>query len=354
MIFIKKIILLVTMFCCSVLISAQEGSSSYNFLDIPTSTHAFALGGTNIAVIDADLSLVDQNPALLGSEVGMQIGLNYMHWLGASNFAGARYGMAAGLHGAWAFGIQYLNYGTITRMEPDGTAGLSFSPQDVVFTGTYSHDFTDRLRGGINFKVAYSNYEVYDAVALATDIGLNYYDDERDMSLSVVLRNMGGQVKRFNETHDRLPFDIQLGYMQGIGTSPFSVTVTAWNLTKWNLNSYSHDINNPHYSGDTSDEDGMKVGFFSNLMKHLIFGVQYAPSEKFYIGLGYNYKTRADLSNYHRNFLSGFSVGFGLKVKSFALGVAYAQPHKAGSSIMLNFSIGLDEILGFDYPPNLN
>ena len=83
-----------------------------------------------------------------------------------------------------------------------------------MFSGMYSHDFTDRLRGGINVKLIYSSYEQYTAFALATDLGLNYYDEERDMSLSLVIKNLGGQIKRFDQAYDRLPFDIQLGWMQ--------------------------------------------------------------------------------------------------------------------------------------------
>ena len=56
----------------------QEGTSSFDFLNIPTSTHAYALGGTNISVIDEDINLVNQNPALLGPESDLQLGLNYM------------------------------------------------------------------------------------------------------------------------------------------------------------------------------------------------------------------------------------------------------------------------------------
>ena len=89
----------------------------------------------------------------------------------------------------------------------------------------------------------------------------------------------------------------------------------------------------------------LKDSFVSNLLRHLVFGLQYSPSEKFYIGLGYNNKTRTDMSTYSRNFLSGFSVGMGLKVKSFAFGVAYAQPHKGGSSVMLNISTNLQDLM---------
>ena len=317
---------------------AQEGASAYSFLEVPSSSHAFALGGTNITVIDDDINLMEQNPALLGPEIDMQVGFNYMHYLGASNFAGVRYGMAAGDRGAWSIGIQYLGYGTMSQTEADGSVVGTFSPQDVVFSGMYAHDFTDRLRGGINVKMIYSSYEQYTAFAMATDLGLNYYDPDHDMSLSLVLKNLGGQIKRFDNVYDRLPFDIQLGWMQRLGSSPFQLSITAWHLNKWNLPYYDMEDNG-------SEIRVLKQSFMSNLFRHLVFGLQYAPSDKFYIALGYNYKTRTDMSTYNRNILSGFSIGAGLKVKSFALGVAYAQPHKSGSSIMLNLSTNLNELL---------
>ncbi|MCM1291778.1 MAG: type IX secretion system protein PorQ [Prevotella sp.] len=338
--YISRAILIVTgiaIFACSTF--AQNGSSAYNFLELPTSAHAFALGGGSIALIDDDISLVDQNPALLGPEIEKQVGFTYMHWLGASNFASVRYGMAAGERGAWAIGLRYLNYGSITATDPDGTVTGSFSPQDIVFEGAYSHDFTDKLRGGIMLNGIYSNYEQYSAFALGVDLGINYYNDENDLSLSAVIKNLGGQIKRFNNTYDRLPFDIRLGYMQSLGSSPFSLSITAHTLTKWGIGAYAHDENKPEESGKP------KSNFMGNLFGHLNIGLQYNPSDKFYLALGYNHKTKAEMSTYQRNFLSGFTVGAGLKARAFGVNVAYAMPHKGGSSLMLNLSLSFAELL---------
>lgn len=316
------------------------GSSAYDFLTIPTSAHAFSLGGSAPAIIDDDVTLVDQNPALLGPEIEKQVAFNYMMYMQSGNFAGLRYGMAAGERGAWALGMRYLNYGSITRYDQDGFSdGTTFSPQDLVIEGTYSHDFTDRLRGGINFKMAYSNYDGHSAFALAADLGINYYDPEHDLSLSAVLKNAGGQIKRFYDAYDRLPIDLEFGYMQGLGSSPFSIAITATNLTRWKLPYYSH-------SSDTEGQPlELKSSFVSNLFRHLIFGVQVAPSEKFYAALAYNYKTRSDMSTYSRNFLSGFSIGLGIRVKSFGVQLAYAMPHKSGSSLLLNLSYSIGELV---------
>ncbi|MDE6339022.1 MAG: hypothetical protein K2K97_04455, partial [Muribaculaceae bacterium] len=105
----QKISLLTLLGASGVLgLNAQESSSGYSFLNIPMSSHAYALGGVNTALIDTDVMLVDQNPALIGSEIGMQAAASYMHYIGSSNLVGVKFGMAAGDRGAWSSGIRYL------------------------------------------------------------------------------------------------------------------------------------------------------------------------------------------------------------------------------------------------------
>ena len=319
--------------------AAESGSSSYEFLNIPTSAHAYALGGTATALVTEDVSLADQNPALIGPEIETQLSFGYMHYMGSGNFASVRFGKGAGENSAWAAGIRYLNYGSMTEYDHTGVAGTRFTPTDIVFEGTYSRDITERWRGGVNLNLIYSHYDVYSAFAVGVDLGVNYYDDEHDLSFSFLLKNAGGQVKRFHEAYNRLPFDIQIGYMQGLGQSPFSLAITARHLTRWNLPYYTHPKES---DGDLSE---MRSTFFTNFFRHLTFGLQYQPSDRFYIALAYDYKTRTDMSTYARNFLSGFSLGAGFNVKSFGVGVAYAMPHKSASTLMLNINCNFAELL---------
>lgn len=330
-----SLILLLTLL--SLKASGQDGSTSYSFLNIPSSTLAYGLGGVNISNIDDDINSADRNPGLLGSEIEMQLGVNYMHYIGNSNFAGVKFGKAAGEHGAWAAGIQYFGYGSIKGADINGVLTGDFSPKDMVFSGTYAHDISERWRGGATIKLAYSTYDAYSAFALATDLGVNYYNPESDFSFSAMVANLGGQVKRFNERYDRLPIDIRLGASKSFGSLPIVFSITAWNLTKWKL-PYWHTGD-----GTETSEPELKDSFGSNLFRHLIFGADFTPSDKFRIGLGYNYKTRTDMSTYKRSFLSGFSASLGLKVRNFGLGVAFAQPHSGASTIMLNISTNLYE-----------
>lgn len=335
---LRFIISLLTAVAVVATASAQTGSSAYNFLELPSSAQAFGLGGVAPAIINDDVNLVDQNPALIGPELDKQIALSYMHYLGSSNFASARFGSYAGEHGGWMVGFRYLNHGEITATDPDGTVTGSFKPSDLVFEAGYAHDFSDRVRGGIMLKGISSNYTDYSAFALATDLGINYYNPDKDLSLGFVVKNLGGQLKRFDKAYTRLPIDVQIGYMQGLGSSPFSLAITAWHLTKWNLPYYAHDKDNPSVLEKKSK-------FMSNLFRHLVFGLQYRPSDNFFIDLGYNYKTRTDMSTFHRSFLSGFSAALGVNVKSFRFAVSYAMPHKGGTSLMLNISSSLGELM---------
>ena len=317
---------------------AQNTSDAYGFLDIPTSSHVFGLGGNNIAIIDDDVTLADQNPALVGPELDKQVAVNYMYYMGSGNFAGVRFGTGAGENSGWAVGLRYLNYGKFDGYDEFGTPTGSFTPSDLVVEGTYSRDISSRWRGGVNLKMAYSSYEDYTAFAIAADIGVNYYDEERDLSFSAVLKNMGGQVKRFHDRYARVPFDIQLGYMQTIGASPFQISVTANNLTRWNIPYYA-------YKEDGQEVLEEKKGFIQNFFRHLIFGLQWQPSEKFYACVAYNYKTHSDMSAYKSSFLSGFSLGLGFRTRGFSIGAAYAMPHKAASSLMVNLSCSIGELL---------
>lgn len=319
---------------------AQDGSTAYNFLNVTSSARIYGLGGVNITTVDDDVNVADQNPALLGAEMSGQLSVNYMRYLGDSNFAGARYAHSAGEYGAWSAGIQYFGYGDITAADETGIITGKFAPKDVTFSGSFSYDIYGGWRGGINVKMVYSSYEQFSAMALATDLGVNYYDPDRDLSFSIVGANLGGQLKKFNDRSDRLPVDLRMGWAQSFGDFPVRFSVTAWNLTKWHLPFVEIGDN-----GSTDSEPVVKDSFSSNLFRHLIFGAELISSDRFYLSLAYNYKTRSDMSTYSRNMLSGFSLGAGLNARNFRVSMALAQPHTGATTFMLNLTLNFNDLL---------
>ena len=242
--YLRHLILMAAIFVALQLL-AEDGpkTTAYNFLNVPSSS----LGGHNLTIIDDDINLIEQNPALLGPEFDHQVGINYMRYIGETNFAGLRYGQGVSEHGAFAVGVQYFGYGNIQGAAIDGTKTGTFSASDIAFSLSYSHDISDRFRGGITLKYLYSKYEDYSAGAVAADLGVNYYDPDHEFSASLVAKNLGGQVKKFNEYKDNLPWDIQVGVSKMLGHAPLRLHITAYELTRWNSPYYKiEDVNNPN------------------------------------------------------------------------------------------------------------
>ena len=315
----------------------QEGRTSYDFLNITPSAHAYALGGNNISIIEEDITLINNNPALLGPEMDMKWGINYMMYVAGIHFAGTTFGIATSERGALAAGIQYYGYGSMPLTDETGQVLGNFNPQDIQIQCAYSHDIYEGLRGGAMLKFVYSNYEQYTAMALAVDLGLNYYNSEKEYSLSLVARNLGGQLKRYANVYGNLPWDICFGYSQILNNTPVRISITAHDLWRWKI----------PYPTTTDNGEGIVTNdkFFEHFFRHLIFGVEYLFSNNFYLGIGYNYKTASDMRTDNRYFLSGFSIGGGIKVKMFSLDVAVASHHVSGTTLMLNLTTSIGDFL---------
>ena len=333
----KFLFFLYGLFCFSFFINAQNGHSVFGFLDFPASSHANALGGYNISLVDTDLSMANQNPALLGPELANQVALNYMYYIKGVNVGGALYAHTLGERGAWAVGAQFVDYGQFTQTSADNQILGTFGAKDISVNGMVGYDIADRIRGGVNAKFIYSAYESYSSIALAVDLGLNYYNEEKDLSFALLARNLGGQLKPFDEVRESLPFDLQLGYTQSLAHAPFRFSLTAINLTSWKT----------EYIDDTPVEDAedkrKKSNFAKDLFRHLVIGVEYIPSDQFYLAVGYNYKKRTDFADGGGGFFSGFSGGAGIKVRMFDINASIARHHRSGTSFMLGVNLLLDK-----------
>lgn len=331
---IQLIIMVLTVFLTSFAAYAEEfgegESSAYSFLNIPSSSIIYGLGGVNISTVDPDdVGSTQQNPSLLGPEFGSQIQLNYMRWLNSGNFAGLTGCTALGEHNALGASLQYYGYGSIRHTDMDGTVLGDYSPNDIVLSGFYSHDLSATLRGGFAIKAAFSQYGDYSAVALGADLGMNYYDSENNLSVSLVISSLGGQLKRFHDTYEKLPTDVRIGLTKLLGETPISLSVTAWNMTKWKMPAVTSDKEDP---------------FFGTLMRHLVIGFNIVPSKKFNFAVGYNYNTRSEMTVNSRNILSGLSVSGGIKLNAFGFSVALAQPHSGATTMMVNFTTNLYDL----------
>ncbi|MDR1372298.1 MAG: type IX secretion system protein PorQ [Dysgonamonadaceae bacterium] len=301
-------------------LAAQEGETVFTYLLLPTSARGAALGGYNVSVVENDLSLVHGNPALLSPAMDMTVQAGYMSYVGDIGMGSATFGKAIGEKGAWGAGVIYANYGnmleTVDNQEnidalPTVIGNLNAS--DICTSVFFSHQLSEFFWGGVAAKFVYSNYFHNTAIGLGADLGINYYHPDTELSIGVVGKNLGRQVKAYEEELADLPWDIQIGMSQRLKHAPVRYSVSFINLNHWQ----------------------------KPLLRHLVIGLELAPVENLWIAAGFNSKRASDFAITDGNKLAGFSIGAGIKVSYFSIGCAVGAYHPAAMSFLLNISTSL-------------
>lgn len=315
----KKAVFSLLFVLLTTLSMAQESQTEYNFLRLPVSAHAAALGGDNITLIDDDASLMFNNPALLSSVSDKTIGLNYMNYMQGANTASASYNRIIKERASVAASAQFIDYGTMKEVDENDVQTGTFSAKDIAIAGYFSYMLTDRLVGGITAKFITSYIGDYNSLAMGVDLGLNYYDADREWSLSFVAKNLGGQLKSYDETYEKMPIDVQMGFTKRLTNTPFRFSATLVDLNHWNY----------------------------KFINHAVMGLDVLLSESIWVGAGYNFRRASEMKitsssdDTASSHGAGFSLGAGVNLDRFHINLAYGKYHVSSSSLVINVAYSL-------------
>ena len=312
----KKTLSILALSLLSLPLMAQENSTVYNFLRIPVSAHAAALGGENVSLIEDDASLALSNPALLSSVSHRTVSFGYMNYMSGTSMYTANYTHVLNDKATVGGAVHYLNYGSMTERDNNGQETGTFTPSDITFEGLLSYTLHKNIVGGIGAKFIYSKIGNYTSTAAAIDLGINYYDPELDFSASIAVKNLGGQLSAYDEEFENLPVDVLVGISQKIHNTPFRIHATFCDLNHWDY----------------------------AFMRHLNLGADVVLAPQFYIAVGYNLKRAHDMKiltadgSEESSHGAGLTLGGGLLLDRFKLNIAYGKYHVASSSLMFNAS----------------
>lgn len=323
----------------SLSVSAQKGENTYQFLQLPNSARSTGLGGTNISLDDIDLSLTYHNPALLSDTLDGTISLNYSNYLLDINYGYSAFAKDFGKYGTFGAGIFFVDYGDWQETDIYGNTIGSFSVKEFALNLTWGYQVADRLRVGANFKPIYSVMESYKSFGLAFDIGAQYSSKSDLFKAGFVMKNMGFQVTTYTHNNqEALPFEIALGVSQKLAHAPFRLSVTYRNLQQFDIGYEVED--------NSSITDEMVSPDFGELFaRHLVFGLEFIPSDNFYIMGGYNMQRRAELKNEQNPGIVGFSWGTGIKISKFNISYSSARYHLSGRTNFFSVSTNLNRFM---------
>ena len=221
---------------------AQESQTAYNFLRLPISAHAAALGGDNITIIEDDPTLMSANPALLSSVSDKSINLNFMTYMAGAKTASASFTRVIKEKASVAVMAQYMDYGKMKEMDENNVQQGEFSAKDIALSGVFSYMLGEKIAGGITAKVINSYIGSYSSWAVGVDLGLNYYDPEHEWSVSLVAKNLGGQLKAYDNEYEKMPLDVQLGVSKRFAALPFRLSATLVDLNNWDYGFFNHVV----------------------------------------------------------------------------------------------------------------
>lgn len=324
------------------------GNNTYEFMNLPPSARAAALGGFPIAIRDAEVSLAYQNPSLINYKMDKQLSLNATVYVAGIKYGYAGYADHFGKEQEgtnllrFNTGIQYINYGDFIKSDSTGTILGEFKADEYVmhFGVAMQDKKAPRVTYGANLKFLYSTLDVNYSSALALDLAANYADTSHRWSFALLFKNIGKPIKNYSEDNlEKLPFEIQLGVSKELKHMPLRLIATVQHLEQFNIRYDNPDDeeNISLFSTDTVKK--IKKYTLDKIARHLIIGGEFTIAGIIKLDIAYNYMRRQELKMPGRSGIAGFSLGMGLHVKKFSIHYGHSIYNIAGATNHFSFAL---------------
>ncbi len=194
------------------------GETGFEFLEAHKTAYSQARNGV-VALSKNPITGIFSNPASLAYINNKNFAsVNFaLQFVDSKNFS-ALYGHSINKSQKFGIGLAVNGYGEMketTEDDPYGT-GKTFSAQEFLIQGTYSHTIIDRLILAATPSFIYQKYYNYSAYALAINLGAIY--DLGKYRVALVGKNLGGQLKTLldNDEKDPLPYTASVAFGNNI------------------------------------------------------------------------------------------------------------------------------------------
>ncbi|MEO0734389.1 MAG: type IX secretion system protein PorQ [Bacteroidota bacterium] len=326
------------------------GIAVYEFLNLPNSATVAAMGGHHIALLDDDLSLALRNPSLLNKQMDKRAALSHaFHPAGISNsslaYATYREKQRLTLQG----GLQYVSYGgDLVRRDNTGQAQGTFSAADYALTLGAARNFENRLSVGGNLKLVSSQLANYNSLGLAVDMAVHYRDSSGLFGITLLARNFGRQLTRYDDNTPRepMPFELQLGINRELRYLPFRFSLIYRYLDRWNVLFDDPDAEDQTiFASFDGEETTRSAGaiFLDNLARHFVFNGELliGKARNLRLRFGYNHGLQRELRLQDFRSAAGFTYGFAFRTRRFAVAYGRTTYHLGGGINQLGVDVSL-------------
>ena len=336
----KYILSLILSSCLFVSVAQTGGDKVFRFLDLPVSARVSAMGGKLFSVRDHNPALAIMNPSMLNPSMSTGISLNMVDYFSNAIYGHVNYVQHFANVGTFNFGVNFASYGAFQGYDIYGNETGKFYANDIALITGYGKEFVDSMFSmGMNVKWIFSKYENYFSAGLGVDFAASYYSNPNNLSLTLLLSNLGVQFNTYAHTREKIPFEIQLAFSQRLKHIPVRYSITFQHLQKWNLS--HNDPTDPFVNIDVTTGEPVQKSKFrqfgNNLLRHIVFGLEIIPMKYFSLQVSYNYNVRQEMRSHQKPGVVGLAYGAGLHVYKFDL--YYARSHNNLASVPNHFTL---------------
>ncbi len=298
-------------------LSLSAGSmenAGFEFLSSKIGARPVAMAGAFVSV-PGDLHGIAYNPAGLVGVPDQSIAITYVDHL--ADFKAGFVGFSKSVQDIGMFGvsIMYMNYGSMQRTDILGNDLGSFTPGDILFSGTYGRRFGENLHCGASLKFIHSKIDQYVATALAVDLGMIYRIPEKDVDIGFSILNLGTSLNAFMDEHEKLPAEYRIGVSNELAHLPLLINL---NLIKY------------------QDQDSNFLGGI-----YWAIGGEFTLSENLFLRWGYNSRGIEEKVNSNRDRFAGVSLGLGIHYHKYRFNYSFSSYGLVGTINQLTFETEL-------------
>lgn len=315
---------------------------SFSFLEIPNHAKVAGLGTVNVSASDGDVHMVNQNPALLFSDMDGAFALTISPYIAGIYNAQLNYATTIKKAGIFNFGVFYQHFGQFDGYDNTGHSEGSFNASNYAISVSHSRQ-QNVFNYGATLKIAGSQLPGAQQSALLVDLGGAYSHPEQDLTVGLTIKNAGFYLNKLSNEERPLPFDVQVGATFKPEFMPFRFSLTANRLYQYDLSYFEpiiEDPNNPFFVSDRTEP-----GSFDKIFQHLTIGTEFLLGKSINLRAGYNHLLRQALRGEQAAGAGGFTFGAVVKTKKINIAYSNAVYQVGGSAHFFSLATNFNKIL---------
>ena len=231
----KSKIIYITFFLPFSILAQIGGQTAFSFVDVVLSPRIEAMGGSAIAIMDNDVTLAQSTPSLLNPAMDNELAFLFADYFSDINVLGFSYAKQLKGIGMFSASVKAINYGDLEHNDEVGNNVGSFSAHDQVITLGFGKPLNEKITLGINVNLLNSQYDIYHAVAIASNVSASYYHAEKQFTSTLLFKNIGRQLISYTDEKEFLPLDVQFGLSKELKHLPFRYSLTFHHLNQFDI-----------------------------------------------------------------------------------------------------------------------